>query len=58
MNDSGKGGKGVNGQSAAAGARPAVLRAYEIAKSVNQQPGIRDDKARAVLFGQDRNTVK
>jgi hypothetical protein len=40
------------------GARPAVLRAYEIAKSVNQQPGIRDDKARAVLFGQDRNTVK
>ena len=43
---------------AAIGARPAVLRAYEIAKSVNQQPGIRDDKARAVLFGQDRNTVK
>ena len=37
-----------------AAGRAARLRDRE---GVNQQPGIRDDKSRAVLFGQDRSTV-
>ena len=40
------------------GERPAVKRAYAIAKTVNVQPAISDAKAREVLFGQDKNTVK
>ena len=44
---------------AAIGERPAVMRAYALAKSVNTAPpGIHDDKSRAVLFGQDKSTVK
>jgi GST-like protein len=39
-------------------ARPAVQRAYAIAKSVNPQPAPMDDKARQVLFGQDRSVVR
>lgn len=40
------------------GERPAVKRAYEIAKSVNARPAIRDEKAREVLFGQSAATVR
>lgn len=40
------------------GERPAVKRAYAIAKEINTTPAIADEKARAVLFGQDRTTVK
>jgi GST-like protein len=40
------------------GARPAVTRAYELAKTVNRKPGITSEKERAVLFGQDKDTVK
>jgi len=43
---------------AAIGARPAVVRAYAIAKDVNTQPALADDRSRAVLFGQDKSTVK
>ena len=43
---------------AAIGARPAVLRAYEIAKGVNQQPAVMDERSRHVLFGQDAATVR
>ncbi len=39
-------------------ARPAVQRAYAIAKSVNQNPTVQDDRARALLFGQDASTVR
>jgi len=42
---------------AAIAARPAVERAYAIAKSINAKPSVTDDKSRAVLFGQDRSTV-
>ncbi|MGI8895591.1 MAG: glutathione binding-like protein [Casimicrobiaceae bacterium] len=38
--------------------RPAVQRAYEIAKEINTQPSISDDKSRQVLFGQDKTTVR
>lgn len=39
-------------------ARPAVVRAYEIAKTVNvQKPNFSDDEKR-VLFGQDATTVR
>ena len=40
------------------GARPAVTRAYELAKTVNRKPGITSDKERAILFGQDKSTVR
>jgi len=40
------------------GERPAVKRAYAIAKEINTTPAVTDEKARAVLFGQDRTTVK
>ncbi|MCC6380545.1 MAG: glutathione S-transferase N-terminal domain-containing protein [Burkholderiales bacterium] len=40
------------------GARPAVTRAYELAKTVNRKPGITSEKERAVLFGQNKDTVK
>jgi GST-like protein len=37
--------------------RPATQRAYALAKSVNTTPTV-DEKARAILFGQDANTVR
>ena len=39
-------------------ARPAVERAYALAKTINVQPSVSDDAARKILFGQDQNTVK
>ena len=40
-------------------ARPAVARAYEIAKTVNLSPALTlDDKTRQVLFGQNKDTVR
>lgn len=36
--------------------RPATQRAYEIAKSINVAPTV-DEKAKAILFGQDAKTV-
>jgi GST-like protein len=40
-------------------ARPAVQRAYALAKTVNSQPAAPADPAqRKILFGQDRNTVR
>ena len=39
-------------------ARPAVQRAYALAKTINTAPSINDDNARKVLFGQDQNTVR
>ena len=38
-------------------ARPAVVRAYELAKQVNVKPTV-DEAAKKVLFGQDAATVK
>ncbi len=38
-------------------ARPAVQRAYELAKRVNVKPTV-DDEAKKVLFGQDASIVK
>ena len=44
---------------AALAARPAVQRAYEVAKRVNPKPpATHDDEARKVLFGQDERTVR
>ncbi|NDP43647.1 MAG: thiol:disulfide oxidoreductase [Aromatoleum sp.] len=43
---------------AAIAARPAVQRAYALAKTINTTPAISDDRARKVLFGQDRTTVR
>lgn len=37
--------------------RPATQRAYEIAKTVNTAPTV-DEKAKAILFGQDAKTVR
>jgi hypothetical protein len=34
------------------------VRAYAIAKEVNTKPPMSDDRSRAILFGQDRSTVK
>ena len=39
-------------------ARPAVQRAYEIAKSIDVKPVADDETARRVLFGQSKDTVK
>jgi GST-like protein len=40
-------------------ARPAVVRAYEIAKTVNPAGALPlDDKTRQVLFGQNKDTVR
>ena len=39
-------------------ARPAVERAYELAKKINEAPAIHDERSRKVLFGQDQNTVR
>ena len=38
--------------------RPAVQRAYAIAKTVNPTPTVHDEKSRRVLFGQDQSVVK
>jgi GST-like protein len=44
---------------AAIAARPAVQRAYAIAKEINPRPGAPTDPAtRALLFGQGRETVQ
>jgi GSH-dependent disulfide-bond oxidoreductase len=39
-------------------ARPAVHRAYELAKKVNTAPTVSDAESRQVLFGQSKDTVK
>jgi len=39
-------------------ARPAVQRAYALAKTVNTAPAITDEQSRRILFGQDRTTVR
>ena len=39
-------------------ARPAVLRAYALAKTVNVTPAVSDETSRKVLFGQDQTVVK
>ncbi len=39
------------------GERPATQRAYALAATVNQAPTV-DEKARAILFGQDAKTVR
>ncbi len=38
--------------------RPATVRAYAIAETVNQQPTIHDEEARKILFGQNAQSVK
>ena len=38
--------------------RPAVERAYAIARRVNEAPAITDEQSRRILFGQDQNTVR
>ncbi len=38
--------------------RPAVQRAYELAKHINVKPAVNDETARKILFGQDQTTVK
>jgi GSH-dependent disulfide-bond oxidoreductase len=43
---------------AAIAARPAVQRAYALAKTVNAKPAVQDERSRAVLFGQDASTVR
>jgi GST-like protein len=39
-------------------ARPAVQRAYALARTVNAQPAVTDLESRRVLFGQDKDTVR
>jgi GSH-dependent disulfide-bond oxidoreductase len=39
-------------------ARPAVQRAYELAKTFNTKPTVSDDEARRVLFGQSKDTLR
>ena len=39
-------------------ARPAVQRAYAIAKTINVKPAISDEESRKILFGQGRHTVR
>ena len=39
-------------------ARPAVMRAYALAKRVNEAPAISDAESRRILFEQDQNTVR
>ena len=39
-------------------ARPAVERAYAIAKTINVKPAVDDEKSRAILFGQSKDTVR
>ena len=39
-------------------ARPATVRAYDVAKTVNSQPTVHDEEARKILFGQNAQTVR
>ncbi len=39
-------------------ARPAVIRAYELAKKINVKPVALDEEAKKILFGQSKATVK
>jgi len=39
-------------------ARPAVERAYALAKRINDAPAINDAASRRILFEQDQNTVR
>jgi len=39
-------------------ARPAVARAYALAKTINVQPTAGDAQAKDVLFGQSKSSVK
>ena len=39
-------------------ARPATIRAYDKAQSINSAPTIHTEAARKLLFGQDAHTVK
>jgi GST-like protein len=39
-------------------ARPAVQKAYALAKTVNVAPAVHDAQSRKVLFGQDQTTVR
>jgi len=39
-------------------ARPATIRAYEVAKEFNTQPTVSDEEARKILFGQNAQTVR
>jgi GST-like protein len=39
-------------------ARPAVQRAYALAKTINVAPTLADEAARAILFGQSKDTVR
>lgn len=43
---------------AAIAARPAVERAYAIAKTINPKTGVSDEASRRILFGQDQSVVK
>ena len=38
--------------------RPAVARAYALAKTVNVKPVAADEQAKSVLFGQSKSTVR
>jgi len=42
----------------AIGARPAVVRAYALAKTINVAPAAADAQARSILFGQSQASVK
>jgi len=39
-------------------ARPAVQRAYALAAKINTKPAVTDEKSRAILFGQSKDTVR
>jgi GSH-dependent disulfide-bond oxidoreductase len=39
-------------------ARPAVKRAYALAATINVKPSVTDEKSRAILFGQSKDTVR
>ncbi len=39
-------------------ARPAVQRAYALAKRINENPAVTDATSRRILFGQDKDTVR
>lgn len=43
---------------AAIAARPAVVRAYALADTINRQPAVIDARSRQVLFGQDKGTPR
>lgn len=38
--------------------RPATIRAYEVAKTINSAPTVHDEEARRILFGQNAQTVR